>query len=102
MTYTAEAFRGQGLAKRVVVQLCKKLLELQDPKLRCSTGDNHSTPWTPYCYIDAGTPQQSHCQCTSSNSFLHRLATPVLFWYLTYVSTRKWYSPAASSLAVSR
>lgn len=53
MTYTAEAFRGQGLAKRVVVQLCKKLLELRDPKLRCSTGDNHSTPWTPYCYIDA-------------------------------------------------
>jgi hypothetical protein len=93
MTYTAEAFRGQGLAKRVVVQLCKKLLELRDPKLRCSTGDNHSTPWTPYCYIDAG---------TSSNSFLHRLATPVLFWYLKYVSMRKWYSPAASSLAVSR
>ena len=55
MTYTAEAFRGQGLAKRVIVQLCKKLLELRDPKLRCSTVDNHSTPWTPYCYIDAGT-----------------------------------------------
>lgn len=55
MTFTHEAYRGRGFAKRVIVKLCRELLSLRGRMPLSGHNNNYSVPWTPYCYIDPGT-----------------------------------------------